>query len=128
MVFFAIYGNNYIDASDVKSKKGISYKCCDPDCKAELSYKKSHKRTLKNLNTNDTYEITVSSHFTHGNNKGNSCLVLNFFNLFDEPDKRFYRKWTEPFIFEAIKNTFNSESKFHILYENIMIHQMERKI
>ena len=115
MVFIAEYDNKPIDASDITTKNKIKYTCLDQNCNNELNFIMKHTRTIK------TGEITVSSHFAHIN-KTNNCNIENFlYSLGNMGDIKFYRKWTEPFIYNAIKNTFNNEYKFHVLYEDIMI-------
>lgn len=108
MVFFALYENNIVNVSDIKSK-GLKFKCCDEYCQSDLEYVKSHKNR----------GFTISSHFRH--HKKSDCGIYNFYKNFDEKNKEFYRKWTEPFIYDSIKNTFNSDSKFHVLYDDVMI-------
>ena len=115
MVFIAEYDNKPIDASDITSKNKIKYTCLDPNCNNELIFIMKHNRTIK------SGVITISSYFAHIN-KTNYCKIENFINnIGGVSDINFYRKWTEPFVYNAIKNTFNNEYKFHVLYEDIMI-------
>ena len=119
MVFIAQYNNKPIDASDITTKNKIKYTCLDPNCDNELNFIMKHNRTIKSATAH--IEISVSSHFAHIN-KTDNCHIENFLNsLGSKFDIKFYRKWTEPFIYNSIKNTFNHEYMMHVLYENIMI-------
>ena len=119
MVFIAEYDNKPIDVSEITSKNKIKYKCLDVNCNNELIFRSAHNRKIK---SNDIYiEISVIAHFAHIY-KTDNCNIENFLNsLGKDIDRKFYRKWTEPFTYNAIKNTFNNEYKFHVLYEDIMI-------
>ena len=124
MVFQAKNNNEVVDASDIKSKQSIIYQCCDPTCSnPELIFTYGYDYMKTNIinGIDITSTINVRSHFKHkhANVKCNIELFLNRFS--DHNTKEFYRKWTEPFIYNAIKNTFNSEYKMHVLHEDIMI-------
>lgn len=135
MVFFALQGNIPVNAQDIHSKIKTKFICCDPGCNSHLSFIDSFTRTIKK-NTPDgqvTKDITVSSHFKHNTDKNsngqNACSIENFINLIGDTQAReFYRFWTNFFTYESIKNTFNSESKFHVLFENIMIHTSSKEL
>ena len=66
-----------------------------------------------------SFNVDISSHFKH--DKNTNCSFEKFINQIPLIDRGFYSFWTSFFIFESIKNTFNSESRFHVLYEDIMI-------
>ncbi len=128
MVFFALQDNNPVNAQDIHGRIKTKFVCCDPKCNSHLSFIDSFSRTIKKNSPNGpiSVDITVSSHFKHNTDKKsngqNACVIENFINsIGDTQAREFYRYWTSFFIYESIKNTFNSESKFHVLWENIMI-------
>ncbi len=135
MVFFALQDNNPINAQDIHGKIKTKFVCCDPECNSHLSFIDEFSRTIKKNTSNGqvTVDITVSSHFKHitdkNSNGTNACSIENFINsIGDTQAREFYRFWTNFFTYESIKNTFNSESKFHVLCENIMIHTSSKEL
>jgi hypothetical protein len=132
MVFFALKGNEPVNAQDIKSKTKEKFNCCDPDCdNPELTFIMSHLRTITKTSDDSTtpalsFNVDISSHFKHC--KNTNCSFENFINELSTPNREFYRFWTSFFTWESIKNTFNSESKFHVLYEDIMIQTSHKQL
>ena len=134
MVFFALQDNIPVNAQDIYGKIKIKFLCCDNKCNSYLSFIESHHRTINIKDKNGqiiTKNVDVSSHFKHNKDLDSTkiCSVENFINLLGNSQAReFYKYWTNFFIFESIKNTFNSESKFHILFKNIMIQTSSKEL
>ena len=126
MVFLALCNDELIDATEILLKQNIKYICTDPNCNDNLIYTKHHNRNINYINeNNETISVlsSITAHFKHQNkNKISTCNSECFIHSIGKSDAiDFYRIWTQLFINESVYNCFNSNSKFHILYEDIQI-------